>query len=300
MDDLRQQQYIALVEQILCCPRGEEMLVLQRHLDLLDAELIVMMKQSAERLCTQGNEQEAGWLLGLSVHLEKGLGLGTENKTGTAHAMRFLSEILQLVAESNGNPQEVYPIWKQQQKQLNIELLAVFPTVIMPFLESNAEYRESVALMLVRFGNLIQKFPWGEHWLNLELGILAYELALQVCTRDSFEEQWATTQNNLSIAYSERIHGEKADNLEKAIVAYNLVLKVRTRGKFPEDWAATQNNLAATYVDRIRGDRADNLELAITGYNLALQVRTRDAFPESWATTQNNLANAYNNTPDIF
>jgi hypothetical protein len=110
MDDLRQQRYITLIEQILCCTQGQEMLVLQRHPDLLDAELIVMMKQYAERLQTQGDEPESIWLLGFSVHLEKGLGLGTENQTGTAHAMRFLSEILQLVAESNGNSQQVYPI----------------------------------------------------------------------------------------------------------------------------------------------------------------------------------------------
>ncbi|MFG3817373.1 tetratricopeptide repeat protein, partial [Limnothrix redekei] len=71
---------------------------------------------------------------------------------------------------------------------------------------------------------------------------------------------WAATQNNLGLAYNDRIRGERADNLERAITAYERALEVRTRDALPEDWAATQNNLGLAYNDRIRGERADNLE----------------------------------------
>jgi tetratricopeptide (TPR) repeat protein len=106
------------------------------------------------------------------------------------------------------------------------------------------------------------------------------------------------TQNNLGIAYSDRIRGERADNLEQAIAAYERALEVYTRDAFSEQWATTQNNLANAYSDRIRGERADNLEASIAAYEQALEVYTRKAFPENWAMTQNNLALAYSDRDD--
>ena len=69
-------------------------------------------------------------------------------------------------------------------------------------------------------------------------------LALQVRTREAFPIDWAGTQYNLAIAYSNRIRGERADNLELSIAAYTLALQVYTREAFPQHWAITQKNLA--------------------------------------------------------
>ena len=101
------------------------------------------------------------------------------------------------------------------------------------------------------------------------------------------------TQNNLALAYTDRIKGEKADNLERAIAASQAALEIYTREAFPEKWAITQNNLALAYTDRIKGKKADNIEMAIAASQAALEIRTREAFPEKWAMTQNNLAAAY-------
>ena len=152
------------------------------------------------------------------------------------------------------------------------------------------EQQQAIASIFVRFGNLIKQLPLGRRWLNLELRITAYTLALQVYTREAFPQHWAATQHNLALAYSNRIRGERADNLEQAIATYQLALQVYTREAFPFDWAITQYNLAYAYSERIRGERADNLEQAIATYQLALQVYTREAFPENWAITQKNLA----------
>jgi len=83
----------------------------------------------------------------------------------------------------------------------------------------------------------------GERADNLELAVTAYNLSLEVYSRESFPYEWATTQNNLGNVYQTRILGERADNLELAIAAYNLSLEVSTREAFPEDWAKSQNNL---------------------------------------------------------
>ncbi|MEM9924517.1 MAG: CHAT domain-containing protein, partial [Cyanobacteria bacterium P01_D01_bin.50] len=108
-----------------------------------------------------------------------------------------------------------------------------------------------------------------------------------------FPQYWATTQNNLGSAYTNRIKGDKADNIENAIAAYNAALEIYTRKDFPQDWAMTQNNLGEAYRNRIKGDKADNIEKAIAAYNAALEIRTRNDFPQDWAMTQNNLGNAY-------
>jgi len=66
-------------------------------------------------------------------------------------------------------------------------------------------------------------------------------------------------QNNLAIAYSNRIRGERAENIEKAISYYQQALEVLTRQAYPELWALTQNNLATAYWNRILGERPKTL-----------------------------------------
>ncbi|MEH2300198.1 MAG: CHAT domain-containing tetratricopeptide repeat protein [Nostoc sp.] len=127
----------------------------------------------------------------------------------------------------------------------------------------------------------------------MEIAIAGYEIALTVYTRSAFPEYWAMTQNNLGVAYSNRILGEQAENIELAIAVFFAALEVRTRSVFPVDWAMTQNNLGEGYRKRILGERAENIELAITAYFAALEVRTRSVFPENWAGIQNNLGLAY-------
>ncbi|MBP0019557.1 MAG: tetratricopeptide repeat protein, partial [Cyanobacteria bacterium SBLK] len=100
------------------------------------------------------------------------------------------------------------------------------------------------------------------------------------------------TQNNLGIAYKDRIRGDRADNLENAIAAYELALQVYTPSAFPEDWARTQHNIANAYREQIGGERKNNLERAISTYRLAAEVFTRDAYPYKWAINQSTLAEA--------
>jgi tetratricopeptide (TPR) repeat protein len=101
--------------------------------------------------------------------------------------------------------------------------------------------------------------------------------------------------NNLAVAYSDRIKGDRGENIERAIAFFEAALQVYTRPAFSEYWAMTQNNLASAYLYRIKGDRGENIERAIAFYEAALQVYTRPAFPEYWARSQNNLAVAYDN-----
>jgi len=207
---------------------------------------------------------------------------------------QLLIEILQTEIDSGSDPQVVYPLLAQHQQQLDL----TFAQTVTEWFQSqldpdDPQHNQFVARTLLNFGVDISEFPLGTRAHNLEIAIACYQAALQVRTRQSLPQNWATTQNNLGIAYRNRIQGERGENIEQAIACYQAALQVRTRQSLPQYWATTQNNLGAAYRNRIQGERGENIERAIACYQAALQVRTRQSLPQDWAQTQNNLGNAY-------
>jgi tetratricopeptide (TPR) repeat protein len=213
-------------------------------------------------------------------------------KTETNY-LNFLIETLQKISE-NSNPQVIYPFWAQNLDKFDENLIEVLDEwARQTLIQVAPQQANSIVTDIFYFSNLIAQFPHGNITTHKEIAITGYEIALTIFTFDAFPQDWAMTQNNLAVAYCDRIRGEKADNLERAIAACQEALKVRTFDAFPQEWAATQNNLAIAYIDRIRGEKADNLEKAIAACQEALQVYTFKAFPEQWALIQNNLGEAY-------
>ena len=294
MDEQRMQAYMALIEQLLSWPRGKEMVLLQAHTELLDAGLLDAIEQYAAYLESQGKDN-AQWLQSFAAQLAQAMGLETSAPQGTEAARQFLLETLQLIIEKDFEPRQIYPLWAQQQTRFNPDLLAVLPSVAAQLFQGETEQRTFFARVFVYFGALIQQFPLGTRWLNLELGIAAYEQSLQVTTRDAMPVEWAGTMNNLATAYFDRIRGDRADNIEQAIAACQQAMTVRTQEAMPVDWALTMMNLATAYQKRIRGDRAQNIEDAIAAYEQSLQVMTQENLPVEWALTMTNLATAYTN-----
>jgi len=299
MDENRAQAYLDLIQQLLDCPNGEEPQILQANSELLDGEFLQTCEQVATMLAEQGEENPARFLRNLASQLGEFLGM-RENDHSDAGApadrLNFLMQLLLIVNDSQGNPQQVYPFLQQNLDQLDLqlaEILTAWATDTFP--KVSATQANGIAADIGNLANLICQFPLGSRRVNLEIAIACNGIALAVFNRSSFPEQWAAMQNNLANAYKDRIRGEGADNLEQAIACYHRALEVFTCEAFPEKWATMQNNLANAYKDRIRGERADNLELAITICQRALEVSTRDTFPQGWAMTQNNLGEAYRN-----
>jgi CHAT domain-containing protein len=289
MNEQRTEAYLNLIQQLLNCASEAE---LQQRLtdnqELLDRGLVQVMLQVAEDLRTQGDLDNANFLMNLVEQL-----MGVHDNTSDAQ-LNFLIQVLQATHESRGNPQVVYPLLAANTDKLGeslAELLRAWATTTLA--EAKPDEAEEIAAVIVEFSNRISEFPLGNKASNLEIAITGYEIALTIFTRDGFPQQWAATLNNLAAAYRSRILGERAENLEQAIACYEESLKVCTPDAFPNEWATTQNNLATAYCERIRGERADNLETAIACYRDALKVRTFDAFPVDWAATQNNLGVAY-------
>jgi CHAT domain-containing protein len=214
----------------------------------------------------------------------------------TEAQFHFWEQLFQATADSDGEPQVVYPLLDNQIHLLDDNfaiLLGNWATIIFREVESNQDQSYDFADTIVIFSELIREFPRGRRDINLEIAIVGNRVATIVFTRQAFPTDWADTQNNLGIAYCQRIRGDRADNLELAIQYYLAALEVRTRQAFPYDWAVTQNNLGNAYRNRIQGERAENLEAAIYCFKNTLEVFTHETYPEEWAQTQYNLGNAY-------
>jgi len=278
MDEERLQDYLNLIDALLTCPSQREQ-ILNANWDLVDAGLLKVMKQVAVVMAQKGNREAA-----------QSLQIFTSRLSFAA----FWIEVLQAIANSNGDLQLVYPLLKANLDLLDdkfVQMLRGWATYILPGKEP--EQARITAAYIADFSKLIQEFPLGNPAINLEIAIEGYEVAATALTRQASPIGWATIQNNLGNVYCGRIWGEKAENLEAAIRCFSAALEISSRKAFPKDWADTQNNLGITYYYRIRGEKAENLETAIHCYSAALEVRTREAFPFDWAVTQNNLGNAY-------
>ncbi|MEH1810855.1 MAG: hypothetical protein V7L09_00065, partial [Nostoc sp.] len=228
MNQQRLHAYNQLIETLLDCPGGEEPEILAANTELLDADFVQVVVAAAERFAQQGEENAAEWLRNLATYLSPETTPITEEDIETYR--QFLLEILRATAESNGDAQVIYPLLTANTDKLNdifAKLLRHWATNTLA--EAEPEAAISIAADIGNFSNLIQQFPLGSKASNMEIAIAGYEIALTVYTRSAFPENWAMTQNNLGIAYSNRILGERAENIESAIAAYSAALEVRTR-----------------------------------------------------------------------
>lgn len=294
MNDQRIQACQELIEQLLGCPPGQEVEILQTHEELVDTGLLALMERVAGQMEQQ--DPNTGRVRQIAAQLSKAMGVveDSQREMTSRDVLGFVGKLMQCIAETQGNRAQVYEFLQANLVQMDEALLEALSVAFSRFAVSEQPgMRESVAAIFVKFGNLIQHFPKGNRMLNLELAIAAYDLALQVYTCEVFPEQWATTQNNLASAYLDRIKGDRAKNMEQAIAACELALQVYTREPFPEKWAMTQLNLANACRERIEGERAENLEVAISIYEQVLLVLTRETFLQQWAMAQSNLGTAY-------
>ncbi|NEO51921.1 MAG: tetratricopeptide repeat protein [Okeania sp. SIO3B5] len=208
----------------------------------------------------------------------------------------FLIDILQATADSNRDPKIIYPLLQANLDKLDenfANILRSWAKIKLSEVETDAA--ELIANAILYFSSCLSDFPLGNKAHNMEIVIAGYKIALKVFTRESKPEIWAITQNNLGVAYLDRIRGDRAENMEKAIAAFNLALQLYTKKDFPMQWANIQNNLGISYRDKICDDWAENLEKAIEAFQQALSVYSRADFPIQWANIQNHLGTSYGN-----
>jgi tetratricopeptide (TPR) repeat protein len=250
MDEERIKAYLALIDQLISCPSGDEIGLLNDHIDLLDLGLIRTMELVAEKMREQENPDAAQFLQELATQLMTLMENAEQTPLDPEDYFKFLSEVLQVVAETP-DPQVVYPMLQQNTDKLDeflAELLRGWAATV--FNETPTEDNQVLAGVLGNFSQLIQQFPLGNPHHNLEIAIAGYEIAASILDRDTLPEVWAGTQNNLAVAYGDRLGGERVNNLDQAITCYENALQVYTLDKFPEQWKIIQQNLALTQEER--------------------------------------------------
>ena len=312
MNKQRQQAYLHLIQNLLSCSSDEkEAEILVANHDLLGAGLLQAIENVVKVLSKRRSEKAANKVNKLRNCRNRiaDAMTSTQSELRTRDFdtyLQFWQEVLQVMSQSHGDRRVVYSLLKRNTNKLNevfAEGLRHWGTNELREAKANALRHNYPAVavnldnltQLVNFGNLIQQFPLGNKASNMEIAIVAYEVALDFYTQQAFPKEWADIQNNLGTVYIYRIQNQRVENIEKAISAFNNALTVRTKSKFPLDWARTQINLGAAYINRIEEEKAENIENAIDAFNNALTIITREAFPQEWATTQNNLGNAYSN-----
>ncbi|MCP2729804.1 hypothetical protein NJ959_15320, partial [Symplocastrum sp. BBK-W-15] len=157
------------------------------------------------------------WLRNFAAQLAEAIGISSTPTTSEGY-FNFLREVLKATSDSDGNPEVVYPLLRANEDKLNLgfaEVLENWARATLPQEESATA--QGITGIIVNFSNLIKQFPHGNRADNLEIAIVGYEIAVTVFTKEAFPVDWAMTQYNLGIAYSDRIKGEKADNRETAI-----------------------------------------------------------------------------------
>lgn len=59
MNEVRRQAYLNLIQSLLSCASGKESQILEANSGLVDAGLVQVMQQAAEKLREEGNENTA-------------------------------------------------------------------------------------------------------------------------------------------------------------------------------------------------------------------------------------------------
>lgn len=206
----------------------------------------------------------------------------------------FISQVVQIIAESGDNQQKIYSLLTDNLDKLDENLPSVLKEWSELFLLLlGANQANAIATCIAGFGDSILKFNLGNRANNIEIAIAAYNIAVPLLNSHEQPQLWAVILNNLGIAYFERIKGDRSSNLEQSIQCYQRVLQICVRENLTSDWARTQLNLGNAYLQQSEGNREENIEQSIQCYQAALQVYTRKAFPKLWADTQSNLGVAY-------
>ncbi|MEB3219274.1 MAG: hypothetical protein VKN72_23990 [Nostocales cyanobacterium 94392] len=135
------------------------------------------------------------WLRRLGTRLVKALNINVESsppaqledlsESDLQVYLQFLGEILRATSESNGDAEVVYPLFAANTDKLD----GIFADILRrwatkKFEEAEADAAESIAAVIINFGNRIQQFPLGSKASNMEIAVASYE-TFQVWLRNT-------------------------------------------------------------------------------------------------------------------
>ncbi|MEN8446371.1 MAG: hypothetical protein ABG776_15325, partial [Cyanobacteria bacterium J06555_13] len=223
MEEQRLRNYLGLIYALLSCSNGQELIILQRHQNFLDQELLLLMVQVAESLRQEGREDDANRLGQIATHLVQRIPRAGITKTSKFSSIPDDLQTILQVLEQPGGLQDMARRVALCQQALS--------------LVSCQDNEELWAKLQGMLGNSLAQNSQGSLAENIEGAIEAYQHHMQVVTRRAMPVEWAHSMMNLANAYQNRIEGSRVENIEKSIEAYNQSLQVITRDNRPVEWA---------------------------------------------------------------
>jgi hypothetical protein len=220
MNEARIEAYLALIQALLQCENGQEPALLQANAELVDAGLVAVMKQYADFLEQQGEDNNAGWLRNMAQQLGQFLDAPRDNQNPY---ISFLQTLLQTVAESRGNRQVIYPLLDNNLHLLDENLLNLLRASGNQTKEqASPEETYQLGTLFYDLAYAFHEFPRGNPRINLDIAIYGYEFCATIFRQPGLERDLAQTLTNLGLAYSTQaqLGQEPVANLERAIANY--------------------------------------------------------------------------------
>lgn len=151
---------------------------------------------------------------------------------------RFLATVLQEMEKLQGNPTALYPTLAKHDELLSdrfAERLSRVAIGILPTLSQKQTLE--FATVLVNLGGQIWNYSEGKKAHFIEITIACCETALPMLPCSRLQSQrWGATHDNLALAYSERLQGDRLDNLARSFSHYQQAAQIFIRHPFPQQW----------------------------------------------------------------
>jgi len=287
--------YISLIDALQNCQSAEQALeIINANQELIDDEFVKNEIKLAATLEKIGFDTALEFLKSAINRLKDKLGKFKSKETRIYEVRIFISDLIITVLKTDCNPQVVVPLIAENLDKLDDEfcqILQSYAADTLPTTEPASA--RGLAMAINDFSNIIGEFHLGNKVNNVEISITGYELAATVFSRELLPERWAMLQNNLGVAYSNRLRGEPAQNIETAISHYQKALQIYSPNSLGDQWAFVQINLGVAYSERLVGQAEYNLNMAIKCYKNALQIITYNSWSEDWIKLKINLGIAY-------
>jgi hypothetical protein len=151
---------------------------------------------------------------------------------------RFLATVLQEMEKVQGHPTALYPTLARHDELLSDRFAERLSRVVMGILPTLSQKRTlELATVLVNLGGQIWNYSEGKKASLIEIAIACGETALPLFPCDRLQSQpWGATHDNLALAYSERLQGDRIDNLARSFSHYQQASQVFIRHPFPQQW----------------------------------------------------------------
>lgn len=221
-------------------PRGE---ILLEGENLIPSNLMPLLPQMALTMANQGHEETARSLQLLAASLKSETYSGSPEMLAET-TLGFLLQLLQATLKSNGNPEVVWQLLAEKPGKVTfhfVQVLRSWGTLVLSVLPP--QEAAIIGSILVEFGGFIYGYKDGDETMKIEVAIAAAETVLPVFSTMESRRQWATLNNNLALAYSDRLYGDRLENIHIAYRHYDEAKRLFfQRQGFPKEWASISDN----------------------------------------------------------